>query len=735
MNNTVILRAWAELRAIRYFLRGTIAEYLLVGMLFFVLTLVYTDFVLFHGTQKLFIEGPGDGTAGFLWLTFASNDNGGFLGNTDLINYPLGANLTNPTYITYIAQLMPLLLLGKIVGPVLALNLVTYFAFISCGVLMYWLMKGITGNWIISIFSAYAATFVPYHIINSSSHLSYIFSGVFVMIFAALYGLMRGPSIVRAVVLGLVLALAFYTDGYFILLASVFVLNLLVGYLLYVLITYRSGKIDYLWTRVKYLSAAAGVLLVALLPMAYVQLTQSDNIESSLATARGSIISEIEVYKAKPMDFIVPSVHHPLLMESPEFQQLQKYKNSRSNAMENTLYIGFTLIALAAFASVMVGLYYVLRKRSALAAMAPEKREKIVLLTVVCLSAMPLFLIWMVGIDIAILGYRIPMPPGILVDFGIALWRVYARMFLPLHILIVIMAGVGLYITSQYVSKQKRFGVVILCLMAILGIEYATMTSRPAYNFLNTPEAYYWLRDQEDIDVIAELPFVDRPLETNYDYVTAQIIHGKKLINSHLTSVPIGTHNALGDIENSEAINFSIIRGAQAIVTRGEKCDPNISWGTLAYEDANADSNKESFYYGSPLCVYRVTGSSSDIDPFFIELEHGSFSDILTEVNDNEFNVVYGDRGTLRVKDSRYQSVAGQASLIASVVNAPEGTIKNATWSVWQDNIKIQEGRVGADEINCLINANQPIEVRFTDPGDLLYQFALKDITVTKEAR
>ena len=46
------------------FLSGNMLEYSLVLVTFFLLTLLYTDNVLIGGDHRLFIEGPGDGTAG-----------------------------------------------------------------------------------------------------------------------------------------------------------------------------------------------------------------------------------------------------------------------------------------------------------------------------------------------------------------------------------------------------------------------------------------------------------------------------------------------------------------------------------------------------------------------------------------------------------------------------------------------------------------------------------------------
>lgn len=718
----------------RIFLAGTILEYIIIALLFTALTLFYTDFVLLEGTHKLFIEGPGDGTAGFLWLNFADRDWIPFFGHTDLVNYPTGETLSNPTFITYSALLAPLWVLTKLFGAIMALNLVTFFGFFGCAMLMYWLIKRLTGNIAVAIFAGYAAAFVPYHIMKSSSHLAYIFSLVFVLIFAAFIGFWNKPTVKRAVILAATVALAFYTDGYYLLIASIFVACLVVSGFIYSLIA-RDG-LRFILKRIKYLVLTVIALIVLMLPVAYVQLSQGNDIKNSLGRVRDNIAFEIEYYAARPSDFIIPSVHNPFLMNSTEFQQIQKLKNSRSNTSENTLYVGFVLIVLCLIGLIVAAVYIFARKHATLRKLSDRERRHFLLATTIFIVSIPVLYFWTLPPHISIFGQNIITPSGLLIHFNIALWRVMARFFLPLHVIIVVFASLSLAVLFKVMHNMKwgrliSIGVVVVT-MLLLSVEYASMTSRPAYDFNKIPAAYTWLRDQKDIQVVAELPLLDKPLDVNYNFATAQIIHGKKLINTHLANNEVGGRTALGDDDEGEAVDYAIARGAQAIITHDANCQ-SVKWGEIVYKDSKQAQYKEGQYYGDMTCIYRVNPSQHP-DNLFVTLTPGTFADApVLSPDSHEYSVIYGGRGELRIRDQLNKPVSGSAVLSANISTAPHAAKFNGTWQIVQGDTTIASGAVG-EAIYSRIDASLPVVVKVTDAqgqDPLLYQIALSNIVVT----
>lgn len=85
----------------RRLLRGTVAEYIAVAILYVGITIVLTGFVLLRPNTQLFTGGSGDATAGFLWLNHTDPGLNPVLDRTDNVNYPEGEDLGGPTFITY----------------------------------------------------------------------------------------------------------------------------------------------------------------------------------------------------------------------------------------------------------------------------------------------------------------------------------------------------------------------------------------------------------------------------------------------------------------------------------------------------------------------------------------------------------------------------------------------------------------------------------------------------------
>lgn len=730
-----MLTLWLALTKRRNILGGSILEYIIVGVIFFILVLFYTDFVLLKGTHQLFIEGPGDGTAGFLWYNYANT--GPFFGHTNLVNFPIGDNLQNPTQITYSAVMLPLWALSQLFGPTMGLNIVTFFGFWGAGMAMYWLMKKLVRSVPIALLSGFAAAFIPYQIIKSSSHLTYIFSLVFVLILGAFIGLWRKPSWKRALLFAATIALAYYTDGYYLLIGTIFVACLAIGALIFELVSRTNKKI--ILTQVKHFFVAIGFLLIMILPILFVESTQGAQVKSVLTNARGNISSELEAYATNPVDYFLPSSNNPFIRDNPVFQKLVTYKNGHSNASENTTYIGYTLLFLSIIGFIIAGVYLFDRRRSSLKGYIYRNQ----FLFVITLGAVsiPILMIWMMKPHLNVFGLHLIMPSGVLLHFGVALWRVMARFYIPLHVIFTVVAGMSLSIlinTSKIRLKAPRKRliyeiIIVLVLTSIIAIEYATLTSRPPYDFNNLPKAYSWIRDKKDIKVIAEMPMLDRPLEINYNFVTAQLIHGKALINTAVPSHEIGGRNALGDINSQEAVDYAIARGADTIISHNKACY-SPSWGDLVYKDLNESKSKEAVYYGSPICVYKVKPGIK-VDPMFAKLQTGTFADVpyVNERTGEEYSVIFGDLGIITIADDVGGATKGLATIDAKILTSPNAPKFIGIWKVTQGDVVIGSGEVYG-QIHLIVDASKPIYIKVLGLNGNIpqnYQVSLENIVVT----
>lgn len=725
----------------RAFLSGSLYEYLLVGVLFFIITLVLTNFTLLQGTHRLFIDGPGDGTAGFLWFNTVETDASPVLGQTDMANYPTGETLFNPTQVTYTLVWGPLWVLSKLFGPTMGLNLVTFFGIFLCAIVGYWLVKKLTKNPYVAIFAGYAMAYTPYHLAKSSSHLTYIFSVVFVFMIAAFVGYVKKPTKKRAILFFATLPVAFYTDGYFILIGSIFFGLLVVA--LFVHDVIRGDFLRLLRTRLTHGLIGLGVLVVLLSPIAIVQAVQGAGVNKFLSSARSSIAFDIEYYSTRPIDFFVPSSLNPFLKDNPQFKELVAKQNTRSNTSENNTFLGYTVLLLA-LTGTCIAIHRWLRPRSRLLSTYPMRRSFLIVILAGTICV-PVLMWCMLSPSLTINGLPITTLADVLLHFDITLWRVMARFYLPLHVVLVVMAAVTLSYLIWLIAEKKnpakrqslkRTVMATLLLIGLSGTmaaEYATALSSVSYDFNKLPSVYSRIRDDASIKVVAELPMLDRPLTENYNFATAQIIHGKKLVNSPLTNNIPGTRTALGS--SIEAVDYAILRGADTIITHNSAC-VDTSWGTIKYVDSNQSKSYESSFYGNPICVYTVNPLYKP-DPLFVQLEYGSFSDALITADDKEYQQITLLDGWLHVVTAKGDKAkAKQAHFSTNILFSPEVSAMSAIkWQLYQEGTLLSEGQVPGQIDNIVIDPSKPIHVHLVDSSKAInkaFMVSLQSLRVTE---
>jgi hypothetical protein len=733
-------KTMAQLRRHRHFLNGNILEYSVVAILFALLTCIFTAWVVLDMNNKLFVEGEGDGTSGFLWLNYADQDLNPKPGYTTQVNYPEGANLGNPTFITYTALWAPMWVLSHVFTPLVALNLVTLWGFFSGAFFMYWLMKRLTGNMWVAFFAGFAVAFVPYHIVKSSAHLAYIFSGVFVLITAAFIGFWRKQTFWRAVILAATLALAYYTDGYFLLLASALIGTLLLGGLLYDICIRGKNFWKQLSTKIRYLILAGVALLVFIAPIIFVQLKYGDDVSSGLAQSRGDSGYEIAYYAAQPIDYLIPPMRHIYLRHIPAFNDLQAAKNTRSNASESTLYIGLIILFLCAVGIAMLIAYWREKKGQSLSLLTASQRRTFLFIACLVAVSVPILISITLPPWWVVAGHRIPLPAGAFIEFGITFWRVLARLFIPIHVLIVLFASLSLWVVLQQAGKklprlrrELLQAAVVLVLLGILSFEYATTFSRPPFDFNNLPPAYTWLKQQKDVKAIVEFPLVSKPWDQATTAVTAQMIHNKSLVNLHLPQQELGRRNGLVNISNPEAADYAYDRGARIAVTHDEKCSRDYPWLKLAY-----DGGKDKPY--RLVCMYWLSPASND--KLFVNLKTG-FADVpsFTKGDPGYYNMLYGNYAELWVMNENdiFVTKPTPAAITMELANTPGYDAFNGTWRILQEEKEITTGSIiagKAQTIGATIDASKPVQLRIDGPDGLapaIYQMNLTKIKITAQ--
>jgi hypothetical protein len=701
-----ITRIVVSLRKNRAIISGSYFEYSLVFLFFTLLTIAYTNFIAFDISSRLFLSGASDGTAGFLWYNFADRNPSFMLGLTNIVNYPYGEVMGSATFVTYAALWLPLRILSLTLGPVVGLNIMMILGFVSAAIGSYWLLKRLTDSISIGLFAGFTTAFVPYNIYKSSEHLPYIYCVVFAVVLAAFIAVWLRPSKTRAMFFGLAIALAFYTDGYYVLLASVMVVGLLGAGVLYALIK-KFKWADY-WLRIKLLSISFACLLVALAPVAYVHFTQNDQINNTLSSSRNNYEDEIRTYRSNVVDFLLPPIGNPILSQIDTSSEMTNTKNLRSNPSESTNYIGYIVAVLVIVGGILLIAWVFNRKHSVLSKLDEKVCEKYVLIGIATITTSICFFAFMFSPEVSVLGYTIPLPGKLFIDYDIELWRVMSRFFVPLHVMLTIFASFTLwviikrYILLRQVGKFKTciLTAITLLLTLLVAVEYYTSVHRPSFDFDDMPQAYHWLQKQQDIDVVAEFPLVD-PLSRNTTYyVTAQIVHGKKLINVKEARDRV-ISNTLGTINNPEAVDLAYIRGAQAIITHDRACEM-VSWGVLRFHDVAAD-----------ICIYSIAKPASK-DKVFARYKDG-YSYSLTGESDAKVRITKGVSKITFSGASFENNLRGQGRIFGRIAPLRK-TDLSGSWSIMQSGKIVANGRIdmSSSEIDAIVDLQDDAQLTIT---------------------
>lgn len=688
--------------------RTVIIEFLVVVTAFTILTVLLTGNVLLSLTSQLYTGGIGDATSGFLWFAFADKGLGYLDGTTQLINYPVGEALWSPIYITWTFAMWPLWLLSRVFNPIAALNIVMLFGFVSCGVASYYLLKRVTRQRYLAFIGAYAIAFVPYHFFKAPEHLTNILVWPFVAFIGFLIAFWRKQTIFRGVSLGIVSAIALYTDGYFVfilfVLGSSLVLVLLVIDRLTGVNMRRSGQ------KLLRLAGVVAGIAVLVVPILVTQLTASKEISQDLSNTRDDIRLEVEYYASKPIDFLLPPEKNITVSSFGWFDELNAQKNARSNSGENTNYVGVVIGVLYILGSVIIATRWIRRRK----ATAHEKKKTYQMslydyVWVVSLVSVPLVLVWMLPPTIHIFGVAVTTPVGVLVDH-ISFWRVPARVFLVLHILLVLSSILTLGYCVRKLGKKWYYIVLSLVLVAV-AVDYYTGIKQPAFGIQSMPRAYSWIRDQEDIKSVAELPLVDWPVEISGYYMFAQLIHEKPIVNSGLARTGYGLFNPLSSVDNEETIRFLRQREVDTVVLHAPSCK-QYDWGELRYHEANVLAPAYISKEATSLCVYRLHPQPNE-DDLFARM-HDGFSKSNYLSKEGEYWVVMnGGSASIEVVDAFGKPIGGErAGLQFKLSVMGDFKKKPLGWKVTQEGQEVGRGEsheyTSIQEVNG-INPRKPI--------------------------
>ena len=317
-------------------------EHLGIPLVYFLLAVVLTYPVVLAPRQWIpmdpQIEGwfPGDGDPwhylwGFWYVGRALATFPPPLLWTDLVFFPTGFDIPFLPGVGLI--LGPAALLQSALGVVLTYNLLWWLSFALAGYAMYLFARHLVGERVVAFVCGGLFTFSSYRLIHSVEHLPILMASFLVPLFAlALLRTVRQPTIGRHVVCALVLATSTGISWY-----CTITLLLYLGIAVLVL-SWQHGLGALRAARVVPALVGLVVFVLAASPFA---------LPLILSSARDSIVNrplgDASTYSADLLAFFVPSPRNPLLgtLTAP------LYEHFTGNPYEQTVYLGYVLLALA----------------------------------------------------------------------------------------------------------------------------------------------------------------------------------------------------------------------------------------------------------------------------------------------------------------------------------------------------------------------------------------------------
>lgn len=242
---------------------------------------------------------PGDHTAGIMynsWAATGKNPLGGFSNKT---NYPYGENIKQPVSYTAILPLGAHSALSKMTNLACGWNILVFFSYLSGGLAMFGFVRWLTRNNLIALFASYAVTFTPYHLFASKGQIAGLLNVMFILAIWWFLYMQQKPDTRKGIILGLLVGINFYIDGYFILIGCL----MLVAFWISLIIKRLSDRSKKAKMKKHFLSlATASVLtLVLLSPLLYINYTNKDKVSSFLEGTRNPVAIDAQTYSAEPL--------------------------------------------------------------------------------------------------------------------------------------------------------------------------------------------------------------------------------------------------------------------------------------------------------------------------------------------------------------------------------------------------------------------------------------------------
>jgi hypothetical protein len=454
--------------------------------------------------RHIFYGGPGDpyGSMSFYRELVDHHHNPFLPGTISQFSAPEGQPIPWTRDLAAMPSILTLYLLTAGFGAMAALGLYVFIGYTLTGLATFLFVRRLTGNAWAAIIAGWAFTFYPYAIINGAGHYDNIQGWALVLGAWRMIELMKRPSRRNAVLAGVAVVFGMWFSPYFILLGGVMYVAAAVGSLA---VAWRAGRLRAM------LGPQAITAAIVIVFLGFLGLLTTGPKGNSIGV-RANGVQAFNTYSARPLEYLLPDAASPLF-GADTHHYLETHLHG-SNAAEQTLYVGISVILLA-----LVAFWAFVRRRLPAGLGSAVFVLSLIVVAALITSAPP---------EVRFLGVLIPFPSHFIAKVT-STWRVYARFVILVMLGLSTLAGIGLYALTR--GRARWLQVAILVCASVL-VPLDLWARLVVTNKVEIPHLYEVLGKQPS-GLVASYPLT--PVgENNYGEVFFRNIVNKPMINGYL---------------------------------------------------------------------------------------------------------------------------------------------------------------------------------------------------------
>ncbi|MEI8187470.1 MAG: hypothetical protein WCG30_00805 [Candidatus Saccharibacteria bacterium] len=523
------------------------------------------------------IYGFGDSTGGRIWQSSILSKMSPLGGAEKMTNFPSGDNLYSPVNYIGLSQATMIKVSSTIAGPVCGYNLSNIFGYLATAILMLLFIYYLTKNKIISLIAGYAVSFTPYIQSVIGGHPSYSHSWILIGIIWSAYHFMKFHSKKSGFILAIILGFCSYFDPYFSLMSATVLFPIFLVYSLYFMHGFYSHRItkNQILKILKNSALSLGLLIILLSPLLYVGIKENTQINASVGGQRGSVYATAMMCSNLPLNYLIPDPNNIFFIKlfGPHYTARNIALKNWCNYGESRTAISLTMLFTILCGAMIICWEKLNRRRLKLSENLPYNVKPFIISL-----ALILLLAFLIGLPPKIDGYL--MLSGIVLKIT-QTWRVFAREYIVINLIVVILFTLILNFLASQNIKFKKYILSSIYLTVFLSILIEYQINPPfsplTFNYnTDISKIYKTIKTDNSINSYAEYPIDRTGIEADslLYYLTMQSYDRKPIFNSAGNNPDtLSFQNSLKALNDPQTIPILRYLGIKYIVIHGVSSD------------------------------------------------------------------------------------------------------------------------------------------------------------------